>query len=203
MTPTEDHIEAEGLPGADETSAAAFRAFHRALRLHRRALTQAFAAHGIHHGQAMCLRLLADGAATQRDLAGELHVSSPTVTKMVASMERAGLVRRYPDAGDARLVRVALTAAGRAQERAMRAAAGEYVARTFAMLPEGERRQLACLLEKLADRIAEVAPARDETDAGACAPDAPGGHARAQAPEEAPVAPPGPVARDGGAEAGR
>jgi DNA-binding MarR family transcriptional regulator len=163
VTPSGDHVEA-GLVGADEASAAAFRAFHRALRLHRRALMQAFAAHGIHHGQAMCLRLLADGEATQRDLAGELHVSSPTGTRMVTSMERAGLVRRYPDEADARLVRVELTDAGRAQEREMRAAAGEYVERTFATLTEGERRDLARLLDTLADRIAEVAPAKDPAD---------------------------------------
>jgi DNA-binding MarR family transcriptional regulator len=158
-------MEAGGIPGADETSADAFRAFHRALRLHRRALTQAFAAHGVHHGQAMCLRLLAgSGELTQRDLAGELHVSSPTVTRMVTSMERAGLVSRSPDETDARLVRVRLTDAGRVQERHIRAAAGEYVGRTFATLPVEERLELARLLDKLSDRIAEAAPPREVPD---------------------------------------
>ena len=71
-------------------------------------------------------------------------------------MERAGLVRRRPDAADARLVRVELTEAGRAQERAMHAAAGEYVELTFGALPERERRELARLLEKLGDRIEQV-----------------------------------------------
>lgn len=169
MIPPVRHLEADGPVGADETSADAFRAFHRALRLHRRALMQAFAARGIHHGQAMCLRLLAGGGEiTQRDLAGELHVSSPTVTKMVTSMERTGLVRRYPDQADARLVRVELTDAGRAQEEEMRVAAGEYVERTFAALAVGERRELARLLDKLADRIAEVAPVKDAADLDAC-----------------------------------
>jgi DNA-binding MarR family transcriptional regulator len=149
------------LEGTDDLSADAFRAFHRALRLHGRVLMQALAEHGIHHGQAMCLRLLAsEGELTQRDLAGELHVSSPTVTRMVGSMERAGLVRRRPDAGDARLVRVELTDAGRCQEREMRAAAAVYTERTFARLPAGERRELARLLDKLSDSIAEVAADR-------------------------------------------
>jgi MarR family transcriptional regulator, organic hydroperoxide resistance regulator len=142
------------LPGVDDVSTRAFRAFHRALRLHHRALMRAFARHGIHHGQAMCLRLLsAADDVTQRDLARALHVSSPTVTKMVGSMERAGLVRRRPDAEDARLVRVELTEAGRVQEHEMHAAAGEYVEHTFGTLTEKERLDLARLLEKLGDRI--------------------------------------------------
>ena len=77
-------------------------------------------------------------------------------------MEKAGLVRRRPDAADARLVRVELTEAGRAQERAMRAAAGEYVEDTFGALPEKERVELARLLEKLGDRIEQVAGEADD-----------------------------------------
>ena len=151
----------DDLEGIDDVSADVFRAFHRALRLHRRVLMQTLAEHGIHHGQAMCLRLLAsEGELTQRDLASDLHVSSPTVTRMVASMERAGLVRRRQDTADARLVRVELTDAGLRQEREMRAAAGAYTQCTFARLSEAERRELARLLDKLSDSIAEVAADR-------------------------------------------
>jgi MarR family transcriptional regulator, organic hydroperoxide resistance regulator len=153
-------FEADDIEGVDQLSARAFRAFHRALRLHRRVLMQAFAQHGIHHGQAMCLRLLADeGGVTQRDIACDLHASSPTITKMMTSMERAGLVRRSPDAADGRLVRVELTEAGRSQEREMRAAAMAYTERTFATLAEDERRELARLLDKLSDAIEELAAA--------------------------------------------
>ena len=53
------NISPPELEGLDDLSARTFRAFHRALRLHHRALMRAFARHGIHHGQAMCLRLLA------------------------------------------------------------------------------------------------------------------------------------------------
>lgn len=151
-------LPTEDMESVDDLSARCFRAFHRALRLHGRVLMRAMAAHGVHHGQAMCLRMLArqDGL-TQRDLARALHVSPPVVTKMVGSMERAGLVRRRADAGDARLVRVELTDAGRAQELELHAAAGEYVGRTFGTLTEAERRDLARLLEKLGDRLAVVA----------------------------------------------
>jgi DNA-binding MarR family transcriptional regulator len=147
-------LSARDIEGVDDLSARCFRAFHRALRLHGRVLMRALAAKGFHHGQAMCLRMLShEDAVTQRDLAKTLHVSPPTVTRMVSSMERAGLVRRRADAGDARLVRVELTDAGRAQEREMHAAAGVYVGRTFGALSEQERRDLARLLEKLGDRL--------------------------------------------------
>jgi len=147
-------LSTRDIEGVDDLSARCFRAFHRALRLHGRVLMRALAAHGFHHGQAMCLRMLAHADdVTQRDLARALHVSSPTVTKMVGSMERAGLVRRRPDADDARLVRVELTEAGRVQEHEMHTAAGEYAELTFGALPERERRELARLLEKLGDRI--------------------------------------------------
>jgi DNA-binding MarR family transcriptional regulator len=81
---------------------------------------------------------------------------------MVGSMERAGLVRRRPDAADARLVRVELTDAGRVREGEMHAAAGEYVELTFGALSERERRDLARLLEKLGDRIESVAAEPEE-----------------------------------------
>lgn len=151
----EPPLAGRDIEGADELSARVFAAFHRTLRLHHRVLMRALARHGIHHGQALCLRMLtsADGL-TQRDLARVLHVAPPTITKMVGAMERAGLVRRRPDAADGRLVRVELTEAGRAQERAMRAATGDYVRASFGSLSADERRQLAYLLDKLGDYIA-------------------------------------------------
>jgi DNA-binding MarR family transcriptional regulator len=153
----------DDLEGADELSSSAFRAFHRALRLHHRVLMRVCARHGVHHGQAMCLRLLASGRnVAQRDLTRMLHVSPPTAAKMLASMERSGLVRRRPDATDARLVRVELTAAGQAQERAMRAAAGDYAQRTFGSLPRAERAELARLLAKLGDSIERIADEDEE-----------------------------------------
>lgn len=161
LTPPD--IPPPDLEGMDELSARCSYAFHRAFRLHGRLLTRTMAAHGIHHGQALCLRLLAREGATQRDLARALHVSPPTVTKMVGSLERAGLVRRHPDAADARLVRVELTDAGRTQERRMHAVAGEFVNGSFGALSEADRRELACLLEKLGDRLAALG---DERAAG-------------------------------------
>ena len=149
------------LDGVDDLSADVFRAFMGTLRLHRRLMMQALADEGVHHGQAMCLRLLAaNDGITQRDMAEALHVAPPTVTRMLHSMQKAGLITRSPDATDQRLTRVELTAAGRAEELRMRAAAADYVNSTVATLPEDDRRELLRLLEELSASIRRASGVR-------------------------------------------
>ena len=158
----------ESLDGVDDLSSAAFRAFIDALRLHRRLMVQTLADHGFHPGQAMCLRMLiANDGITQRDLARALYVAPPTLTKMLHSMEKAGLVQRRADASDARLTRVELTDPGRALEQRMRAAAAEYVNATIGTLPPGDRRDLTRLLEALSATIEQASATRE---AGAADP---------------------------------
>ena len=157
----------DALDGVDDLSSAAFRAFMGTLRLHRRLMMQALADRGIHPGQAMCLRLLiGNEGITQRDLAKAMHVAPPTLTRMLNSMEKAGLVRRRPDAADARLTCVELTDAGRAEEKLMRAAAGEYVNATIGTLPEDDRRELTRLLEALGATIERASAAREAAASG-------------------------------------
>ena len=158
------------LDGVDELSSRVFGAFIGAARLHRRLMMQALADRGVHHGQAMCLHLLvANDDIAQRDLARAMHVTPPTLTRMLHSMEKAGLVRRRPDAADARLTRVELTDAGRAEEKEMRAAAAEYVKATIGTLSEDDRRDLARLLEALGATIERASAARDAGSTGAAA----------------------------------
>lgn len=54
-----------------------------------------------------------DGESTITHLVERLGVSQPGVTRMVRTLETAGLVRSVPDAGDARVRRIALTGNGR------------------------------------------------------------------------------------------
>jgi MarR family transcriptional regulator, organic hydroperoxide resistance regulator len=151
------------LEGVDDLSARAFRAFLSTTRLHFKNMMATVVGGRGHPGQAMCLRLLeVNDGASQRDMARMLHVAPPTVSKMLSTMEKAGLVERKPDETDQRLTRVYLTAAGRERSEEMGAAVGEYVNATFATLSERERRDLARLLEKLGARISEVAAAHRE-----------------------------------------
>ena len=138
-------------------------------KLHFKYMMATMAGGRAHPGQAMCLRLLSvNDGATQRDVARMLHVAPPTVSKMLSTMEKAGLVERRADEADQRLTRVYLTAAGRERGDEMGVAVGEYVNATFATLSERDRRDLARLLEKLGARISKVAAeqASDDQSAG-------------------------------------
>jgi DNA-binding MarR family transcriptional regulator len=154
------------LEGVDELSAQVFRAFHATLRLHKQLMTKTLAAHGTHTGQAACLRSLAahDGI-TQRDLADTLHLSRPTVSKMLKGLEKAGAVERRPDAVDQRLTRVLLTESGRALELELRGASAGYVNETIGALPADDRRELARLLEELGASISRALTSREAEDA--------------------------------------
>ena len=167
--------KAPELDGVDELSARAFRAFLTTAKLHFKNMMATMAGGRTHPGQAMCLRLLSvNDGATQRDVARMLHVAPPTVSKMLSTMEKAGLVERRADEADQRLTRVYLTPAGRERSDEMGVAVSEYVNATFATLSERDRRDLARLLEKLGARISEVAAAQAAGDPAAGGPAAGG-----------------------------
>ena len=150
--PLGSHPEFAGL---DEASAAVFRAFGSALRLHRQFMVRRLGESDVHPGQAACLNVLAhrDGIA-QRDLAEAMHIAPPTLSRMLQSMERNGLVERRDDASDQRLTRVHMTAAGRDLAREMRAALADHIPVAVADLSREERVELARLLDKLSASIA-------------------------------------------------
>jgi DNA-binding MarR family transcriptional regulator len=145
------------LDGVDDLSSRVFFAFLVTLRQHKQLMLRAVAGQGTHPGQIFCLHVLAghDGIS-QRDLAEALHLSPPTVSKMLQAMQKAGAVERRPDAADQRLTRVHLTAAGRDLERQMRGVVAEFVNETIGVLPEDDRRELARLLGELGERMSQA-----------------------------------------------
>src|ERR1700761_9660642 len=96
--------------------------FEEAFRLAKHALGHAsigvFARHGVYEGQQFVLRLLwrQDGL-TPGQIARQLGLATPTVTRAATRMEAAGLLRREPHPTDGRLVRLVLTGRGRELER--------------------------------------------------------------------------------------
>lgn len=69
---------------------------------------------GLHPGQELVLKVLADGdGRTMSQLALALGVQPPTVTKMVTRLSSQGYVRRQVSDSDGRLARVYLTETGR------------------------------------------------------------------------------------------
>jgi MarR family transcriptional regulator, organic hydroperoxide resistance regulator len=70
---------------------------------------------GLHVGQEMFfVSLLQEEGTTQSEIAERLHVQRATVTNMIHRLEAAGWIERRADPSDQRVLRVYLTAQGRA-----------------------------------------------------------------------------------------
>jgi MarR family transcriptional regulator, organic hydroperoxide resistance regulator len=100
--------------------------------------------------------LAAEGPLGVRELATAAGVSAPTATRMLAGLERDGLVERGACPNDRRVVHIALTPEGarRAADKRDRILARR--AEIFASLAPAERRQAARILERLAAAIEEL-----------------------------------------------
>ena len=86
----------------------------RACKAHRGSVGAVLAEVGLHVGQEMVLlHLWRQDGLTPSELAERLGVEPPTVTNMLSRMEKAGLLERCRDTGDARCTRVYLTEKGR------------------------------------------------------------------------------------------
>lgn len=80
-----------------------------------------------------------DGPLTLGELARAEQVRPPTITRVVADLERAGLIERETDADDRRVIRVRATARGRAALRKGRERRIAELAAVLAGLTESER----------------------------------------------------------------
>lgn len=91
--------------------------FHDVHRAHHNAVLAALSAQGLQFvGQPKVLFVLdslAEGGATQRELAESVHVSPATMTASLKSLERQGYVTKRSDQTDGRCKRVAITEKGR------------------------------------------------------------------------------------------
>jgi DNA-binding MarR family transcriptional regulator len=105
------------------------------------------------------------GPLTPSDLAEREAVARPTVTRVVARLEEAGLVTRTEAPDDRRSSVVAITAAGRAQLDEDRARTDHFLARKLETLDAEDRATLeraAAVLE----RLLEADPARGRASKG-------------------------------------
>ena len=136
--------------------------FTRASKLMRGAADAAFSRHGVRVGQNLVLEVLwEENDLTPGEIARRLRVSTPTVVKMVARMETAGLVSRRRDAEDARLVRLSVTERGRAVRGAIEGELRRLEEQATRSLSAAERGQLEATLATLVANL-EAIPDRDE-----------------------------------------
>jgi DNA-binding MarR family transcriptional regulator len=82
-------------------------------------------------------------ARTLGEMARMEQVTPPTMTRMVASLERDGLVKRQTDASDKRVIWVEATAKGRRLIEQGRMARVAFLEQHVADLPAEDRRALA------------------------------------------------------------
>ena len=94
-------------------------------------------------------RLSRDGPCRLTELAAHEKVSQPAMTQLVSRLEGQGLAERCSEPGDARVVNVAVTAAGEELIARRRAARGARFAEFFAMLPEHHQAALTSALPAL------------------------------------------------------
>jgi DNA-binding MarR family transcriptional regulator len=133
--------------------------FEDAFRLAKHALAQAstsvFARHGVYEGQQFVLRLLwREDGLTPGQLARQLGLSTPTVTRAATRMEAAGLLRREPHPGDRRLVRLWLTPRGRELEGVIGPEMQALTEQTLAGFTGAERTELVRALRRIHANLA-------------------------------------------------
>jgi MarR family transcriptional regulator, organic hydroperoxide resistance regulator len=124
--------------------------FTQAAKLLREAADETMNRHGVRVGQHVVLSVLweQDGL-TPGEIARRLGVATPTIVNTATRMEEAGLVVRRPDPADARLVRLHLTARGRAVREPVRAARAVLEREATATLTGAEREHLRSALVKV------------------------------------------------------
>ncbi|MBO0820764.1 MAG: MarR family transcriptional regulator [Nocardiopsaceae bacterium] len=82
-------------------------------------------------------------------LATREGVTQPAMTQLISRLESAGLVRREPDPGDGRVVRVTITEAGRSTMALRRAERTERLTVLLAQLSVEQRTTLAAAIPAL------------------------------------------------------
>ena len=112
------------------------------------------------------LRLLAEGDSLRMgELSARLLVDDSTTTRIVDSLEAAGLVRRTQDPSDRRAMRVAITESGRRRERDAAKAVHDVADKALASLSKQQRQHLSSSLKALREGLdAESQQATGETD---------------------------------------
>ena len=139
-------------PGSEEELATRLRA--AVTRLNRRLRQQSLA--GLSPAQASALGTVSrrDGL-TLGELAAAEQVQPPTVTRLVTSLENAGLVARETDGTDRRVVRVTITAEGRRALQRIRTLKNAYLTRRLAALDPAEQELAEALTSLLEHLVAE------------------------------------------------
>jgi len=138
------------------------RSFNRVVTRRIGVLEDEYLASGRPLGASRTLWEIGAGDTDLRALRARLDLDSGYLSRLVAGLEREGLVERAPDAADRRVRAVRLTGAGRAERARLDAASDELAAALLAPLSERQRERLvdamATVERLLTAGLVEVAP---------------------------------------------
>jgi MarR family transcriptional regulator, organic hydroperoxide resistance regulator len=139
----------EARSGADSEVKDLVRALGDVVALVEPRLLELWKSTGITFAQRRLLRRLASGARSAGELASELGVAAPTLTRRLEKLERRGLVSREVDSSDRRRVVVDLTDAGRRLLAGHRVLGGGPLPHAAREMDTDERRALTASLRSL------------------------------------------------------
>jgi DNA-binding MarR family transcriptional regulator len=110
---------------------------------------------GLHPGQEAVLKALSErDGQSMSELAGELAVQPPTVTKMISRLGAQGLLVRQTSASDGRLARVFLTDSGRERAASVDQIWKRVEKEALAGLEDKDRKRLKKLLRHIEKNLA-------------------------------------------------
>ncbi|MHB1961625.1 MAG: MarR family winged helix-turn-helix transcriptional regulator [Acidimicrobiales bacterium] len=145
---------ADAAPGGEAEEELATRLRVAVTRLNRRLRQQSLA--GLSPSQAAALGSINRlGSPTLGELALAEQVQPPTMTRLVAGMEREGLVVRFQDDQDRRMWRVRLSGDGRRMLQRIHRLKNAFLARRLAALDDAERERVVELTELLERIVTE------------------------------------------------
>lgn len=120
---------------------------HEIHRIMRRRMTSFEREYGINFQQLFGLMILAEHEGmTMKELATQLHVTSPTATFFVNRLVRLGWVKRHADRANRKLVRLRLTPKGRALLHKVVRARRAMIEKIVAALSVRDQREYARIL---------------------------------------------------------
>ena len=149
-------IETPDAAGSATALSDALHDFFRAARRARGRAARQPSGDGISLAQYHLLEPLADGPLTNRQVAEQAGVSSPTATRMLDLLVERRLTTRLEDPVDRRAVLISLTPAGRDALAAKRDEVERGRRKIAAALEPEEQRVAADLLRRLAGVIEEL-----------------------------------------------
>ena len=152
---------AKRFPDLDPSACEAFLHLLQAGDAAFRAVDSHLAEHRISEGRFMVLMLLLNKSAncpqprTPAELAELSHVTRATMTGLIDTLERDGLVTREPDPSDRRMMAVNLTEKGRTLLQQILPGHFKRMAWLMSPLSESERKTFVSLLNTVVQRAAE------------------------------------------------